>query len=1372
MALVNRQNNLFASEDWKVAYKAYTQVNFQSYDYDTIRTALVNYIRENYPENFNDYIESSEFIAIIEMLAYLSQLLVFRMDLNSRENFLETAESRDSVFRLARMLGYSPSRNRAAQGLLKVNSITTTESVRDSLGNSLANQQIFWDDANNPDAYEQFITVMNSVMANTNRFSSPVKEGTVGGIATELYQFNTPANAPISYGFDINVNGTTRNFEIINVDFEDGGSFEERHPDPVNPFHILFRNDGLGRSSQDTGFFMYFKQGTLSSQDFNYTNPIESRIQLIDVANINESDIWVQETDTGGFVKHKWERVSNTIGQTLNFNETQLGTRNLYATETVNDNRVRIRYPDGNFGNIPYGIYRAWYRVSANEAYSIQPDDARRIAIRIPYLNQRGERHTLRLSMSLEYEVNNAQPAETLESIKLNAPQVYYAQNRMVSAQDYNTFPLSESSNLLKLKAINRTHAGHSRYIDITDPTGTYQDVEVYGEDGVLYKEPYNQSVAFRVTVNNPVSAVLRDILPSYLKRQELNNFVYDTVRSEWIKFSATKFEQRTNNVRWQTLPATVDTSPTGYFTETVTSGDGSESILVNTDARFTVFKENNFLRMVDPENTTNSKWTRITRVDNAGALVSGSSTQIGPFTLSEPVLPGWQVYDVIITLRKQFNLVEEEAITAEMNARRSFGLGYDVEADQWYVIRASNVDRNSDWNPQNARNQEQAGVDASWLMLFDYRAINANEYEYAVTIRGERYVVQSLDDIRFYNIRNTRGINEDLRAAQDTIEFTTLNTKPGTVERVVWEDSDDDGVGDVWFNLATGVTHAPNGLLTNIPLRSRDTKWYDVDVAWKSSFGLLRGANATVDLFVNEATVPLNTYYDDGNLATTNVTIANNVGQLTRIPSNITLSFTNNTFGYSIVDSSGNIAYKAYNPVDDTTDVFLGNAAPVSQSNANVTGPISIVDWNSSTGQGNLLITGLADNHYLYATDRERLAQDELQITYVTDTARLDRPVVWRINDTFTYSDGYTDASKAVVAPIDTNGDLVPDRPLQYSEYVDSTDIVIFERYTDFDGYVYDRPVSAAILDYRREDSITIVGNTISPGSYSDPVDIADVEWVLVKNESMLETYFNNTSGRFGGILVYTQDTGKVYRMTPSSTNINTVDGIETLEYDVRSGRGAQQNTLSDREERSIIRWQHVAEKEIRIDPSVSNVVEMLVLTRSYYTEIERYINVPGTPLPLPPTSDELHREFRGLNEFKNASDTLVFRSGKFRLLFGSDAESDLQARFRVVKLPGTTLGDNEIKVKVVEAIRNYFEIENWQFGETFYFTELSTYIHQQLGNAIGSIVIIPRKSGGAFGDLFQVKPEPNEIFLATTRPTDIEIVSKITNQTLRTDR
>jgi hypothetical protein len=148
------------------------------------------------------------------------------------------------------------------------------------------------------------------------------------------------------------------------------------------------------------------------------------------------------------------------------------------------------------------------------------------------------------------------------------------------------------------------------------------------------------------------------------------------------------------------------------------------------------------------------------------------------------------------------------------------------------------------------------------------------------------------------------------------------------------------------------------------------------------------------------------------------------------------------------------------------------------------------------------------------------------------------------------------------------------------------------------------------------------------------------------------------------------------------------------------------------------------------------------------------------------------LGTEFKKLDEFKNASDAIVYKSAEFKLLFGTDADATNQAKFKVVKLPGTTMSDNEIKSKIISAFNTYFDVKNWDYGETFYFTELSSFVHQRLGSNIGSIVILPKNTSGAFGDLFQVKAEPYQLFLSTASVNDIEIVDKINQQVLRADR
>ena len=126
MSTTSRQNNLLLNEDWTRIYQTFANADFKSYDFENLRRVIITYLRENYPEDFNDYIESSEYLALIDAIAFLGQSLSFRIDLASRENFIELAERKESVLRIAKMLSYNAKRNLPSKGLLKFTSVSTT----------------------------------------------------------------------------------------------------------------------------------------------------------------------------------------------------------------------------------------------------------------------------------------------------------------------------------------------------------------------------------------------------------------------------------------------------------------------------------------------------------------------------------------------------------------------------------------------------------------------------------------------------------------------------------------------------------------------------------------------------------------------------------------------------------------------------------------------------------------------------------------------------------------------------------------------------------------------------------------------------------------------------------------------------------------------------------------------------------------------------------------------------------------------------------------------------------------------------------------------------------------------------------------------
>ena len=1362
MAVNSRQNNLFAAEDWDVAYQAYTQVDLQAYDFDTIRSAMVEYIKTNFPENFNDYIESSEFIAIIELLAYLGQSIAFRMDINTRENFLETAERRDSVFKLARMLGYNPKRNIPASGLMKVLSISTTEPLSDSLGNQLNNRTITWNDANNPDSYEQFITIMNSAFGQVNRFSKPVKTGTLGGIVTDLYEINTPTNAPLVFNFESTINGQKRQFEFVNSDFADNKFFYEKHPDPVNNFGMIYRNDGLGLSSRNNGFFMMFKQGTLEQRDFDFSVPVENRTEEVGVAGINETDVWLQQLNSLKTVVNKWERIPNTVGQTLQYNVQAKNTPLLYAVSNLGTGGIKLEFADGNFASVPVGDYRLYYRKSDNERFTMSPDDVGTTAIRIPYTNSKGIRYVLTVSLQLQNTVNNSLPEETVAGIKERAPQSYYAQDRMITNQDYQTLPLAKNTNIAKLKVTNRTHAGHSRYIDITDPTSTFQTTDVIAEDGALYLDNVFTSSNFVIDVNNTATEQINRTVQLILKNLKLNDFVYSTFRDSWLLRQPNKFNLENYNIVWHTLPRTTS-SVTGYMTETFTQ-NGTIADLNIADPNLQLIQPGHMIKFVNPQNRSEYIWAKIKVILDNGRRGGNLTTITGPITLSEAIPENWEGVELITTLRKTFFDSERTAIVNALETKKTFGLGYNPSSNYFYVIQNSNLNAGTDFDIGNGEDTSGNGRDKSWLLKFQYESIDTLSYRYNVTTRGTEYVFESFEDVRFYDVSSNRIVDSGTGLAKyDTIELTTLNNKPILEENFEWIDSSatPDYVGDKWYSVELGRT------FDNIPLRSRDTGFSDVEVKLQSNFGLFRDGDRTSNAFVNDVVIELGTTFDTSDVSNTNVVIANNSGVISQLPGNINIDFSNTTFGYNILSTTGNgnVAFK-YNAVSyDTGNVGYGQH--VTLANANV-----------STQTGNLVIANY-NNKKHYAIDRTGLSsKDRITVTYLNEKTRLEKPIKWSAVGNFVSSDGYTDPRKVLVTPQNSTGDDSPDNPIQFKDFVNKKNIILYEDFESFDGYTYSKPVKAGILDLRREDGVNFDGTTFSKIAGNSTGDastntgtvyeVADYDYFLVKNENIINT-FDNTNGKLHNKKVYAQDTNKVYLMTYSSTNLNIVKHYESSRHRAKEGRSFTQNTQASAQDGVIFKWQHVADNSMRIDPSISNVHEFFILTETYYDKIQSYLNVPGTTFPIAPSSSELEAEFENLQEYKSASDQLLFKSGKFKLLFGNDAQQSLQARFKVVRLPGTSISDNEIKTKVIAAVNRYFEIDNWDFGDTFYFTELSSYIHQQVGNTIGSIVIVPKNSQGVFGDLFQVKCSSDELFLSTATVLDVDVVDKLTSDNLR---
>ena len=780
MTTTTRLNNLLLNQDWTRVYQTFKNADFKSYDFENLRRVMIAYLRENYPEDFNDYIESSEYLALIDAIAFLGQSLSFRIDLASRENFLELAERKESVLRLARMLSYNPKRNLAAQGLLKFDAVSTTENILDSNGRNLAQQVVTWNDPTNSNWEEQFTTILNAAMADNTQFGRSQGTATIDGILTNQYRFRTFSNDVPIFSFTKSVAGRSMSFELISTSFNNQEFIYEETPVPGNQLGFIYKQDGKGAASANTGYYMMFKQGSMEVADFAVAIPKVNERVSIATEGVNNNDVWLYSLNAAGQQTTEWTQVSAITGNNIAYNSIVNDTRNIYNVVTKENDSIDIVFADGVYGNLPQGNFRIYYRVSNGLSYQISPSEIRNITVSIPYRNKSGIAHTLTITLGLKYTVSSSAPAETLDSIKANAPALYYTQNRMITGEDYNLAPLGSSQNILKVKAINRTSSGISRNFEIIDASGKYSSVNVYGSDGYIYKNEQEQSLAFKFNGRLDIVNFIRQRIEPLFTQAGIYNFYL-------TKFNKINFTDA--NTVWEQSTADINQS-TGFFTNTVDNsllkvGVYTTNILkyleVGSLIKFVPpagkrFKNNQIVDLDTSDYQQVDKiWTKTVRVigDGTNAGRGVLTTGLGPVVFNE-IIPTGAIASRVVPkfvsdLPPAFELEIVNLVTNGVN----FGIRYDIFTSSWKIISLFNVNLINEFSLGKAGDTTNANLDSSWIIAFVKEADR-----YVVRIRTLDYVFGSLTESRFYFDANQKTYDaRNNTVVKDQIKVLGINT-------------------------------------------------------------------------------------------------------------------------------------------------------------------------------------------------------------------------------------------------------------------------------------------------------------------------------------------------------------------------------------------------------------------------------------------------------------------------------------------------------------------------------------------------------------------------------------------------------------------
>lgn len=1151
MATSSRQSALFGLQDWKKIYQTYREADFQSYDYETLRKSFIDYLTQYYPETFNDYIESSEFVALLDVIAFMGQALSFRGDLNARENFIDTAERRDSVIKLANLVSYTPKRNNTAQGLVKVVAMATTENLVDINGVNLSNTTVLWNDPANPNWQEQFNTIINATLTNAQRIGRPGNTQTILGVKTDEYTMNIPEGQLPVVPYTTEVDGVIMNFELVSGTSINSESIYEVPPAPGGQFNLLYRNDKLGYGSANTGFFFYFKQGSLQGYDFNFVEQIQNNFQQIDIPNINNTDTWLYQLSDIGGIQDRWILTDNIF---INAN-LQTSAKKIFSVTSRTNDQVSYVFGDGVFGEIPVGPFRAYVRAGNALTYTISPSEMSGIVVNINYVSRLNRIETLTITFNLPTTVSNALQRESLPEIKERAPARYYTQNRMVNGEDYTNFPFTLYNSIVKSKAVNRTSIGVSRNQDLLDPTGKYSSTNVFGADGALYEDNTPYTTTFSTLNINLAVEFLSQDLPVFLSTPEVVQYYQQNFQriSGWFTGSFSV----DSKVYWKKVTVN-DTTTTGYFyiidfydneipvpVGTFSSSTNLGYVTAGSLIKFVAptgqyFDENNRLQSGTPTTQNNGKdhvWVNVDNIvgDGSNAGLGPLNTGVGPITLST------------------------------------------------FIPSTAYIDPVTDGNPPNPATQAYFG----------------------------NGIIPSFD--------NTLS-NDIIRLVLNAISVKT-----------------------------TTIYLAYNNWIKNPELR------------W--SYSTTPPVAPAYELVVFQYNS-----FDDTYLVT----------------------IKNKTYYFGSVDQVRFLFDTEKKVFDPKSGKILSDFVNVLKSNYNP-------DYTAPPQ-----LPTLALNYPLFITGQQ------------------------------IQSDGYPDDFAVKVSTLDINSGITYE-PDFFSEIVGDV--------TSSFKYVFFRIVN----DVNDLYNYVLLPPLAVNYAYATKTLIEAVKYEYPQNT----VFYATTEEKFyESILV-------------AGSNPPILNLVEVTNYTVLTGRGAL-----------AFQYRHNSNNTTRIDPATTNIVDLYLVTQSYYTQYQNWLNdTTGTVQePSRPTIEELQQSYGNLDNYKMISDSIVMNSVVFKPLFGPKAAPALQGTIKAIKSPLTTASDSQIRSSILAALNSYFTIDKWNFGDTFYFSELTAYLHVQLSGLISSVVLVPKNPNQNFGDLYEIRSAPNEIFVnAATISDNIVVISSLTPANLQ---
>ena len=104
-----------------------------SKDFDSIKSDLIAYVKRYFPNEFQDFNDASGGMAILDLMAYVGDVLSYNIDKQVNETFINRAIETKNIVNLAQAYGYKPRKTTPAITTLSLTSVVTTSTSADQL---------------------------------------------------------------------------------------------------------------------------------------------------------------------------------------------------------------------------------------------------------------------------------------------------------------------------------------------------------------------------------------------------------------------------------------------------------------------------------------------------------------------------------------------------------------------------------------------------------------------------------------------------------------------------------------------------------------------------------------------------------------------------------------------------------------------------------------------------------------------------------------------------------------------------------------------------------------------------------------------------------------------------------------------------------------------------------------------------------------------------------------------------------------------------------------------------------------------------------------------------------------------------------------